>query len=111
MEKAGFNGSGSEALKASLPLFCVGVLGMLIAVVLIDRLGRRTILLSTIIPMTICLAGMAIGFYVLGYHPDQNRLGGYLCLFFIMAYVGTFALGMGPVPWTVNAEIYPVRTT
>jgi len=27
----------------------------------------------------------------------------------IMIYVFTFAIGMGPVPWAVNAEIYPLH--
>ena len=109
LQKAGYNGSGSEALKASIPLFCVGVTGMFCAVLMIDRLGRRTLLLWTVPFMTVCLAGEAMGFYLLNYSPANSQLAGYLCIAFIAAYVGFFALGLGPIPWAINAEIFPTH--
>lgn len=108
MQKAGYDDSGSEALEASIPFFCVGVAGMFCAVLLIDRAGRRTLLLWTVPFMTLCLAGEAVGFYLLNY-SSMDSLGGYLCEGFIVAYVGFFALGLGPIPWAINAEIFPTH--
>lgn len=31
-----------------------------------------------------------------------------MALVFVYSYVGFFAVGMGPIPWVVNSEIYPV---
>lgn len=109
MQKAGYDSSGSEALKASIPLFCVGVTGMFCAVLMIDKLGRRTLLLWTVPFMTLCLAGEALGFYLLNYSPANSQLAGYLCVSFITAYVGFFGLGLGPIPWAINAEIFPTH--
>lgn len=109
MQQASYNGSGAEALEAAIPLFCVGVVGMFCAVFLVDRLGRRTLLLWTIPPMTLCLACVSLGFYLLNYSPSHQHTAGYICVIFIAAYVGCFALGIGPVPWALNAEIYPTH--
>ena len=60
--------------------------------------------------VTLCLAGLAIGF-VLVKLVNEETVGGYVCLVCVIGYVFCFGLGMGPVPWTVNSEIYPVRPT
>jgi len=34
---------------------------------------------------------------------------GLLALISLALYVAFFAVGLGPIPWTVNAEIYPLK--
>ena len=72
---------------------------------LIDRVGRRPLLL-------ISLAGMALSLVVLGLAfslPQFSGSLGWIAVASLMAYVGSFAVGLGPVFWLVLSEIYPLR--
>jgi MFS transporter, SP family, solute carrier family 2 (myo-inositol transporter), member 13 len=41
--------------------------------------------------------------------PDDNPVAGYLILVTLFVYLACFASGMGSTPWTINAEIYPLK--
>jgi MFS family permease len=72
---------------------------------LIDRVGRRPLLL-------VSLAGMALSLFVLGFAfslPQLSPSLGWLAVLSLMVYVGSFAVGLGPVFWLVLSEIYPLR--
>jgi MFS family permease len=72
---------------------------------LIDRIGRRPLL-----PLS--LAGMTIGLVVLGIAFALPQLAGslgWIAVSSLMLYVGSFAVGLGPVFWLVLSEIYPLR--
>ena len=36
-----------------------------------------------------------------------SQADGIFALIFLIAYLATFAPGMGPMPWTINSEIFP----
>mmetsp|Transcript_4348 Transcript_4348/g.5804 ORF Transcript_4348/g.5804 Transcript_4348/m.5804 type:complete len:117 (+) Transcript_4348:1169-1519(+) len=38
-----------------------------------------------------------------------QSVGGYIAIISILLYIFVFAIGMGPIPWTLNAEIYPLH--
>jgi sugar porter (SP) family MFS transporter len=97
--------SASVAILASVGVGIVNVVFTVVAMQLIDRLGRRPLLL-------ISLAGMAAGLIVLGLAFSLPRLSGslgWIAVASLMVYVGSFAVGLGPVFWLVLSEIYPLR--
>jgi SP family galactose:H+ symporter-like MFS transporter len=101
---AGFS-SSSVAILASVGVGMVNVLLTLVAMQLIDRLGRRPLLL-------ISLAGMCLGLVILGLAfalPQLAGSRGVIAVSSLMLYVGSFAVGLGPVFWLVLSEIYPLR--
>ena len=108
MKSAGFNDSGREALLAALPIFIAGFLAAIVATTVVDRLGRRWVLLWTIPLMVLGLLGLALGF-VLVKLLDYKEVGGWVCLISVIGYVFSFSLGMGPIVWTVNSEIYKLH--
>jgi len=72
---------------------------------LIDRVGRRPLLL-------VGIAGMIISLGVLGYAFDSSARGGSLAeiaVITLMAYVASFAISLGPIFWLLIAEIYPLK--
>jgi len=97
--------SASVAILASVGVGIVNVVFTLVAMQLIDRVGRRPLLLAS-------LAGMAFSLFVLGLAFSLPRLSGslgWIAVASLMAYVGSFALGLGPVFWLMLSEIYPLR--
>jgi sugar porter (SP) family MFS transporter len=101
---AGFS-SSSVAILASVGVGVVNVIFTVVAMQLIDRVGRRPLLL-------VSLAGMALSLIVLGLAfslPQLSGSRGWIAVASLMAYVGSFAVGLGPVFWLVLSEIYPLR--
>jgi len=96
------------------------------ALLLIDRIGRRRILLSSIPIMAIGLLLCALGFLFIRLPSDflssdptvsaaahqeiplSERTASMLVLASIMLYVGAYALGLGNVPW-MQSELFPLN--
>jgi sugar porter (SP) family MFS transporter len=96
--------SAPAAILASVGVGIVNVVFTLIAMQLIDRVGRRPLLL-------VSLAGMAVSLFVLGLAfslPQFAGSLGWIAVGSLMAYVGSFAVGLGPVFWLILSEIYPL---
>jgi sugar porter (SP) family MFS transporter len=101
---AGFS-SSSVAILASVGIGTVTVVLTLVAMQLIDRIGRKPLLLLS-------LAGMFLGLVILGLAfalPQLAGSRGAIAVSSLMLYVGSFAVGLGPVFWLVLSEIYPLR--
>jgi sugar porter (SP) family MFS transporter len=101
---AGFS-SSSMAILASVGVGVVNVIFTVVAMQLLDRVGRRPLLL-------VSLGGMALSLIMLGLAfslPQLSGSRGWIAVASLMAYVGSFAVGLGPVFWLILSEIYPLR--
>jgi sugar porter (SP) family MFS transporter len=97
--------SASVAILASVGVGVANVILTVAAMQLIDQVGRRPLLL-------VSLAGMALSLFVLGLAfalPQASGNLGWIAVSSLMVYVGSFAIGLGPVFWLVLSEIYPLR--
>lgn len=74
----------------------------LVAIAIVDRLGRRPLLLLTSAAMGVSLILLGTAFYA--------GLPQFWVVAFVLLYMASFAVGMGPVVWVVLAEIFPTRT-
>ena len=103
-ESAGFE-SASVSILATVGVGVINVLLTLVAMALVDRIGRRPLLL-------IGLAGMILGLGILGLAFQLSSLAGalgWIAVVSLMIYVGAFAIGLGPVFWLLISEIYPLK--
>jgi SP family arabinose:H+ symporter-like MFS transporter len=91
--------SGTRALMQTAVLQGVNLAFTLVAIRLVDRLGRKPLLLATAAAMGVSLTLLGCAFYF-GLSP-------YWVLLFTLAYVASFAVAMGPVVWVVLSEIFP----
>ena len=71
-----------------------------VAILLIDKLGRKPLLIGGVIGMIVSLTSIAIAFYLKKYE-------GYLILFLILTYIASFSASVGPVGWVLLSEIFP----
>jgi len=96
---AGFSQVSSEA--QAVIIGATNLIATLIAMSLIDKLGRKTLLLTGSVGMIICLAGVARLFAL---HEHSPAL-----LWLLMGFIVSFALSQGSVVWVYISEIFPTR--
>jgi SP family galactose:H+ symporter-like MFS transporter len=97
--------AASSAILATVLVGVVNVIFTVVAILLLDRVGRRPLLL-------VGLAGMVLSLGLLGYTFYATSLAGAsanLATIALMVYVASFAIGLGPVFWLLVSEIYPLR--
>jgi sugar porter (SP) family MFS transporter len=99
---AGFTSTAS-ALFATLGVGIINVLATIISVWLLDRAGRRALLLVGSAGMSLALLSLACAFFL------QNSNTGTIALVSLMLYVTCFALSLGPVTWVLLSEIFPLK--
>ena len=104
LEFAGFQ-SAAISILATAGIGMINVIMTIVAISLIDRVGRRPLLLIGLIGMIISLAILGIAFVL----PGLSSSLGLLAVISLMLYVGSFAIGLGPVFWLMISEIYPLR--
>jgi MFS family permease len=100
MEKTGL--SAANSLLYSVVIGAINVAATLAALPLVDRLGRRPLLLLS-------LGGMAVSLALLGLQLETATAasGNWPTLLCLIAYIVSFAIGLGPVYWLLVAEVFP----
>lgn len=102
-QAAGFKGA-SAAIGASLGVGIVNVMMTLIALPLLDRWGRRPMLFTGLSGMIIALFSISAAFLF----PNVTALK-IASVIGLMVFVGSFAIGLGPMPWLIPSEILPTK--
>lgn len=103
VQMAGFS-SNQLALLLSLIVALMNAAGTIVGIYLIDHFGRRKLALSSLFGVILSLLLLSVAFF-LGSSGFTNV--GWIAVLGLALYIAFFAPGMGPVPWTVNSEIYP----
>jgi MFS transporter, SP family, galactose:H+ symporter len=97
--------SASGALLATSGIGAVNVLMTVVAMILLDRVGRRPLLLGGMVVMAVAVATLGLAFRLTGLMSNL----GVVSVLWLMVYVGAFAVSLGPIFWLLIAEIYPLR--
>src|SRR5690242_7097218 len=104
VEFTGVNSSAGSILAA----VGVGVINVgmtVVALRLLDRAGRRTLLMIGVSGMVVSLFTLGLAFAGGG---GDSTLASIVAIASLMAYVASFAISLGPIFWLLNAEIYPL---
>jgi sugar porter (SP) family MFS transporter len=97
-----FAHAGFSKLSGSLQAVAVGATNLLftvIAMAVIDKLGRRTLLLIGSVGTALCLAGVAVIFFAASHQS--------LLLWLLIGYIASFAFSQGAVIWVYLSEVFP----
>ena len=103
----GFAGlSISSSIAQAVFIGVVNFVFAIVAVFLLDKVGRRP-------PLLIGTAGSVIGLIVLGWYFDMGtkfqHSNPWIALAAMMFYIACFEISLGPVFWVMIAEIFPLR--
>jgi sugar porter (SP) family MFS transporter len=103
----GFAGlSISSSIAQAVFIGLVNFVFAIVAVFLLDRVGRRA-------PLLIGTAGSVIGLIVLGWYFDMGtkfqHANPWIALAAMMFYIAMFEISLGPIFWVMIAEIFPLR--
>lgn len=96
--------TNSASLAGTLIVGITNVVFTVIAVLLLDRVGRRPLLITG---TCVLLAALV----VLGVYFTSSTLQdsyGWIALAGLVLFIAGFAIGLGPVFWLMISEIYPV---
>ena len=99
-------GSNKSAIFATLLVAITNVLATVIALVLVDRLGRKPLLYAG-------LGGMTVALFVLSFcFHQQAQLGpslGKIATACLMFFITCYAFSIGPIAWIIVSEVFPLR--
>lgn len=97
---AGYS-TAQQAIQATLIVGGVNVFMTVLSLWLIDRLGRRLLMLGGLVGMTASLAILGFSFSSTSLEIEAAALGG------LIVYVAFFAVSLGPCAWLIISEIFP----
>jgi sugar porter (SP) family MFS transporter len=99
-----FAQAGFSKVSSDLQAVTIGATNLLftmIAMSVIDRIGRKTLLLVGAVGLTISLAGVAVIFAM---HRHQELL-----VWLLVGFIASFAFSQGAVIWVYLSEVFPNR--
>lgn len=107
-EKAGIT-SSHKKLLATVAVGFIKTLFILVATFLLDRVGRRPLLLSSLGGMMVSLLSLGVCLTVINNSHVKIMGVVVLCCVSVLSFVASFSIGMGPITWVYASEIFPLR--
>ncbi len=103
-QMAGFN-SASSAISTTMIIGVAFVLFTILALPLVDSLGRRFLLLTGLTAMSLSLGLLSWTFHLQHPGPVLKQL----TLISMLVFIAGFAISLGPIMWLMIAEIFPLK--
>jgi len=97
--------SHSSAILATFVVAIVNVIGTVVGILLVDKVGRKPLLY-------VGVAGMTVALFALSYAFSHGAAGTSLASIAIaclMLYIAFFAFSLGAIAWILVAEVFPLR--
>ncbi|KAK2972847.1 hypothetical protein RJ640_028375 [Escallonia rubra] len=101
LKSAGFS-AASDATRVSILLGLLKLIMTGVAVLVVDKLGRRPLLLGGV-------SGMVISLFLLGSYYTYLDDVPAVAVVALLLYVGCYQLSFGPIGWLMISEIFPLR--
>lgn len=98
-----FQSIGAAASSAVTQTAIIGggnLIFTFVAIALVDRLGRKPLLIGGVSGMIVSLTLIAAAFFL-------QKTEGYIILLLILMYIASFSASVGAVTWVIVSEIFP----
>jgi sugar porter (SP) family MFS transporter len=96
--------STSSAITQALSVGVTNLVFTIIAITLLDRVGRRALLITGTVGCILSLGMLGVFFASSGLQDSAS----WIALVCLIVYIASFAIGLGPVFWLVISEIFPL---
>ncbi|KAL6227194.1 hypothetical protein ACLB2K_001153 [Fragaria x ananassa] len=96
-------------LLATVGIGVTKTLFILLATFLIDKIGRRKLLLTSTTGMIISLAGLGFGLTMAENSKKELAWALSFSIVAVYVFVAFFSIGLGPITWVYSAEIFPLK--
>ncbi|XP_034949185.1 facilitated trehalose transporter Tret1-like isoform X2 [Chelonus insularis] len=100
------SGSSLDPDISTIILGAMQVFAVFISTLIVDRLGRRLLLLMSSVAMTLTTLAVGVFFYVQATNKETASSIGWLPLVSMSIFFILFSLGFGPIPWMMMGEIF-----
>ncbi|MGA7705869.1 MAG: sugar porter family MFS transporter [Solirubrobacteraceae bacterium] len=97
--------STNSAITQALSVGITNVIFTIVAIVLLDRVGRRLLLIVGTCGCILSLALLGVFFASNGLQHSAS----WMALVCLIIYIASFAVGLGPVFWLMISEIFPLK--
>jgi sugar porter (SP) family MFS transporter len=98
--------SSKSAIFATLLVAITNVLATVIALVLVDRVGRKPLLYAGLGGMTAALLVLSLCFHQ---HAELGPSLGKIATACLMFFITCYAFSIGPIAWILVSEVFPLR--
>ncbi|XP_038723868.1 polyol transporter 5-like isoform X2 [Tripterygium wilfordii] len=107
-EKAGIT-SNNGKLLATIAVGVSKTLFIFISTFLLDKVGRRPLLLCSNGFMIVSLLALSVSLTVIDHNHQKVSWAVGLAFASVLGVVGSFSMGFGPIPWVYSSEVFPLR--
>jgi sugar porter (SP) family MFS transporter len=97
--------SANQSITEALSVGITNVVFTIVAIGLLDRVGRRKLLISGTVGLTVAL-GVLGGFFA---SSSLKADAPWIAVVALVVFIGSFAIGLGPVFWLMISEIFPLK--
>nr|CAD7456329.1 unnamed protein product [Timema tahoe] len=98
-------GSKMAPTQATIIIGAVQVVTTIVSCLVVDRLGRRILLLTSDLVMSLCMFALGTFFYLQHVGHDTSALT-WLPVTSLSVFFVAYSLGYGPVPWLMMGELF-----
>jgi sugar porter (SP) family MFS transporter len=98
--------SNQHAILASVLVSVVNMLATVVALFLVDRVGRKPLLYAGVGGM---LASLLVLAFTFGHHAKPTHATGVVAVVCLMVYSACCAASMGPIAWILVGEVFPLQ--
>lgn len=92
----------SQPVYATIGVGFVNMVFTLVAILLVEKAGRRSLFMAGLLGMMVCTVTMTIGLVL---QPKLEWMS-YISLTSVFLFVSFFEIGPGPIPWFIVAELF-----
>ncbi|CAL8101444.1 unnamed protein product [Orchesella dallaii] len=103
-----FRGAGDfiQPHVATIIMAIVQVVFVILSMILVDVLGRKTLLIICNLIMGVSLFGLGFYFYMKEKGDGSEINLSWMPITTILTYIAAYSTGVGPIPWVLGSEIY-----
>nr|XP_003704535.1 PREDICTED: facilitated trehalose transporter Tret1-like [Megachile rotundata]XP_012143272.1 PREDICTED: facilitated trehalose transporter Tret1-like [Megachile rotundata]XP_012143273.1 PREDICTED: facilitated trehalose transporter Tret1-like [Megachile rotundata]XP_012143274.1 PREDICTED: facilitated trehalose transporter Tret1-like [Megachile rotundata]XP_012143275.1 PREDICTED: facilitated trehalose transporter Tret1-like [Megachile rotundata] len=99
------SGSDLSPSESSIIVGAIQVIAVFLSTLVVDRLGRKILLLLSAIFMCLTTCALGIYFYLQNNGEDVSAVS-WLPLVAVCIFITVFSFGFGPIPWMMVGELF-----